>query len=338
MTFATPIAFFLLVLLIPLAGLFVWSHQRRRADLAAFLSPQAIARGVVRRRHDVDFLRAALFLAACVLLVTALARPQWGERYEALPIRSIDLLFAVDTSRSMLAEDLRPNRLEAAKRLVAGIAARMRSDYLGLITFAGAARVDCPLTSDHDAFALLSETAAISADELQGTDFAAPFETAARIFAKRPASHKVLVLITDGEDQENRFEKALTLLRKAKVTLFTAGLGSVEGAPIPLRGDDGTITDWKKDREGKMVRSTLQRELLTRIATPTGGRFTAVTGPAAGDALIDTLDRFQRTTLSQRMRKVPIERYRWPLLGALLLLLGLAVLSERRSSCPAEAS
>lgn len=338
MTFAAPSCFYLLGLLIPLAALFLWSFHRRQADLAAFLSPQAIAQGVVRRRRDTDFFRAVLFLSAFVLLVVALARPRWGERYEALPVRSIDLLFAVDTSRSMLAEDLSPNRLAAAGRLVTGIAARMHTDYLGLITFAGAARVDCPLTSDHDAFALLAGTVAISPDDLQGTDFAAPFEAAARIFAKRPASHKVLVLITDGEDQEGRYEKSLAALRKAKVTVFTVGLGSPAGAPIPLRGADGTITDWKKDREGRMVRSALQRERLTQIATPTGGRFTALTGPAAEAAVIEALDRFQRTTLAQRVRKVPIERYRWPLLAALLLLIAQATLNERRLSCPAGAS
>lgn len=321
---------FLLVLILPLlAALMLYNFRKKRRMIRAYLSDEACRKNVVRSGSEIDFFKSSLLLLAVMFLIFALARPQWGERYESLDIRGIELTFLLDTSYSMNAEDLKPNRLETAKSLITAIVDSLKTDMVSLINFAAVAYVQCPLTIDYEAFKLLTQASPVSPQEEQGTDFEKPFILALRAIEKSKSSRKILILITDGEDLENRWADSLQRLTKQRVTIFSVGVGASDGTPIPIKGKEGQIIDWKKTKEGTLVKSKLDENTLIRIAAATGGQYFRLTDPSGIDSFLDILASFERKRLAEKIKTQKIERFHYPLSAAILLLLFEMVLSER---------
>jgi Ca-activated chloride channel family protein len=332
MDFAWPMALFLLVLA-PLFALLAWfNYAKKRRLLRQFLSEAAEEKNVVRGGREIDFFKAILVTLALAFLALALARPRWGERFENIDIRGLEIAFLLDTSTSMQAEDLKPDRLEVAKGLIAQISDTLHTDLVSLINFAGVAYVQCPLTSDYEAFKLLCQASAISPEEEQGTDFEKPFSLALRGFARARGSQKLVVLITDGEDLENRWQAPLDQFRKMGIVVFTVGVGLPGGAPIPVHASGSAIADWKKDKNGQMVRSTLDESTLIRIASATSGQYFRLNDASAGDRFTEMLKAYERKLLAQKVRSRKVERFYVPLLLAALLLIAEMMLSDRKLS------
>jgi len=330
MIFANPAALFLLLLLIPFTLLVLWNYRRKRQILRDFIAAEAEARSVVRGGREMDFFKAALLLAAFIFLILALARPQWGERFESMDIRGLEIVFLLDTSTSMNAEDLQPSRLDVAKNLIATIVDSLKTDMVSQVNFAAAAYVQCPLTLDYEAFKLLALATAASPEEEQGTDFAQGLALALRMFKHSPASQKVIVLISDGEDQENKWSEAVPELQKQKIAVFTVGVGSPNGAPIPILGEDGKTAGWKKDSQGGIVKSRLDETTLIRIASSGSGQYYRL-GAASGIAsFIRILRDYERRLLARKVRSRKIDRFALPLLLAVFLLAGEMAISDRR--------
>lgn len=321
---------FLLVLILPLlAMLMLYNFRKKRRIIRAYLSDEACRKNVVRSGSEIDFFKSLLLILAVMFLILALARPQWGERYESLDIRGIELTFLLDTSYSMNAEDLKPNRLETAKNLITAIVDNLKTDMVSLINFAAVAYVQCPLTIDYEAFKLLTQASPVSPQEEQGTDFEKPFVLALRVIVKSKSSRKILILITDGEDLENRWADSLQRMIKKQVTVFSVGVGASDGAPIPIKNKEGRIIDWKKTKEGTLVKSKLDENTLIRIASSTGGQYFRLTDPSGIDSFLGILASFERKRLAEKIRTQKIERFHYPLGAAILLLLCEMVLSER---------
>jgi len=332
MTFAYPPVLFLLLLLIPFAFLAAWNFRRKRQSLRDFVSEAAEAEMVVRGGREIDFFKAALLLAAIAFFILALARPQWGERFESLDIRGLEIVFLLDTSASMNAEDLQPSRLEAAKNLVAAIVDTLRTDMVGQVNFAATAYVQCPPTLDYEAFKLLDLASASSPAEEQGTDFAKGLALALRLFRNSRSSRKLIVMITDGEDQEGGWPEALPTLQKQQVTVFTVGVGAPGGAPIPILDGDGKTTGWKKDSQGGIIKSQLDESTLARIAASCNGQYYRLSSAAGVAPLIGILRAYERRQLSRKVQSRRIDRFTYPLLLAVLLLAAEMALSDRKIS------
>ncbi len=330
MTFANPAMLFLLLLLIPFTLLVVWNYRRKRRILGDFIAPAAEERSVVRGGREMDFFKSALLLAAFAFIILALARPQWGERFESLDIRGLEIVFLLDTSSSMNAEDLPPSRLEVAKNLITTIVDTLRTDRVSQVNFAAVAYVQCPLTMDYEAFKLLAQASAASPEEEQGTDFAKGFLLALRMFKSSPASQKVIVLITDGEDQEKKWPEPLQELQKRKVTVFTVGIGSPAGAPIPILDQNGRTVDWKKDSRGGIVKSQLDEATLVRIASICSGQYYRLSAADGIAPFIRILRSYERQLLARKVKSRKIDRFAYPLLLAVLLLVGEMAISDRR--------
>jgi Ca-activated chloride channel family protein len=330
MSFANPVALFLLLLLIPFTLLVIWNYRKKRQILREFMSETAEARIVVRGGREIDFFKSALLLAAFTFLILALARPQWGERFENLDIRGLEIVFLLDTSASMNAGDLQPSRLEVAKNLIATIVDTLKTDMVSLVNFAAVAYVQCPPTLDYEAFKLMALASAASPGEEQGTDFAKGFTLARRMFRNSRSSQKVLLMITDGEDQEKLWTESLKELQKQKITMFTVGVGVPGGAPIPILDENGKTTGWKKDRQGNIVKSQLDEATLVRIAADCGGQYYRLSDASGIGPLIGILRAYERQQLSRKVKSRKIERFAYPLLLAILLLAGEMALSDRR--------
>jgi Ca-activated chloride channel family protein len=261
-------------LLVPaLVTLAWWATDRRRRDLARFGDLALLERltATVSRRGQTA--KTVLLLVIVTLLVTALGRPQFGSRVETVRREGQDIVIALDLSASMVAEDIAPNRLQKAKFAIADLIARLDGDRVGLVAFAGEAFVQSPLTLDYGAANLFLNAMNLDTISLQGTNLGQAIEVALDTFADTDRRHRVLVIITDGEDHEGTVDDAVERAREAGVRIYTVGIGSPEGVPIPELDAAGRPQGFRRDAEGSVVTSRLDESTLQTIATRTGGAY-----------------------------------------------------------------
>lgn len=295
---------------------------RLRAQLAPTVSP-------TRRR-----LRFALQLLALAALIVALAQPRVGYEEQPVKRRGLDVIVAVDVSKSMLATDLAPNRLARAKLAVQDLLALLPGDRVGLVAFAGSAFLQAPLTIDYDAVRLAVSELDTELIPRGGTDISAAIELALEAFGKGESGHRAIILLTDGEELEEDAVKTARRAAEAGVPIFTVGLGSPEGSVVPLPSDRQRLggTDFVRDREGRVVRSRLDEKRLREIASAAGGSYVRlVNGQPEMKSLAETgLARLASGDIDARLSRRPIERYQWPLGFGLLCLALSALIGERR--------
>lgn len=324
LSFGEPRLLFLfwLLPLVVLAALFSGrARARTRARLAAAkLLPRLVPGFAPERLRWKLF----LFLAGFGLVLFAIARPQIGSSLQEVKRRGLDVIVALDTSRSMLAEDLRPNRLAAAKREVEDLFRLLRGNRLGLVTFAGESITSCPLTLDASAATLFLDGVSVNAVPVPGTNLEKAIRRGAAAFGSSEKRFKVLVLITDGEGHEGDALAAAKEAAKEGVVIFTIGIGTPEGSTVPLRDpDSGALRENLRDRQGRPVFSRLDRNTLQKVAAATGGAYYESSGGNLElDHLQQTISQMETREMTGRQARKPIERY--PLsVGLALLLLAL---------------
>jgi Ca-activated chloride channel family protein len=302
--------------------------RRRRRALLVFAEPELLSRLVPAETRARVLARGVLYVLAYVLLVLAAAGPCFGERYEEVRQKGVDIIIAVDVSRSMLVEDVKPTRLERARREVADLVSVVTGDRLGLVAFSGAAFLQCPLTLDYQALDLFLSQLAPDLIPVPGTDLGAAIDTAVAAFPKDSAADKVVILLTDGEDNEGKGQEAAEKAEKAGVKIFVFGMGDPGGGPVPAAQSGG----FEKDKEGKLVLSKLDEAGLAQIARITGGVYTR---SVDGDLDLDQLyfegikERTDEATLKTGKIVVHEPRFVWFLAAAFILLLAEGVLRER---------
>ena len=330
MSFEYPVLLYLLLLLIPLMVLIFINFRKKIKILDSFMSEKSFKELGVRSGREIPFIKAILIIFSLMFFIIALAGPRWGERFEDLNIKGIEMIFLLDTSFSMNAEDVKPDRFKVAKNLIEMIVDNLKTDYVGLINFAGTAHVQCPLTIDYEAMKLLTEASKISPPEEQGTDFYEALNLALRTGRISKGKSKVVFLITDGEDQEEKWKDILKEMRSEKLIVFTIGIGVLSGAPIPLRDKNGNMKGWKKDNMGNMVRTKLNEKVLRKIASETGGQYFRLTDTAGMRSLLSSLKSFERTIIKKKIKSVKIERFHYPLtIGIILLLIELFLVEKK---------
>jgi Ca-activated chloride channel family protein len=304
--------------LVPLMALFaVWAERRRRRDLARVV--EAGLQGVVvpdvdpRRRH----LRDALLIAAVGALVVALAGPEWGFRWEQVKREGVDVVVALDASRSMLAVDVKPNRLTRAKLALHDLLGELGGDRIALVAFAGTAFVECPLTVDFGVFAQSLDSVDTTLIPRGGTAIAAAIDESLGAFEGRQGKYQAIVLITDGEDHAGDVKAAAKRAAARGVKIFTVGIGTPGGDLIPLAGGG-----FLKDRAGQVVKSRLDEKTLGDIAVATGGVYVRASGPSLGlpELYRDYIATMQPRELTSTLERRWKDRYQWPLAVALVLL------------------
>jgi Ca-activated chloride channel family protein len=234
MQFARPEYLNLLWTLPALGLFFIWSFRMRRKRLERIINRSLVPRLTEQSSRSKGILRA-LFLTGFFLWgILAAARPQWGARLDTVRRHGIDLIAALDTSYSMNTEDVAPNRLEKAKGEIRKLVQKSEQDRIGLVTFSGTALVQCPLTLDHGAIDLFLDVAGTGMLPEPGTSLASAIETATSAFVEKERKYKVLALFTDGEDLEGQVDKAVRKAREAGVVIYTVGIGTPQGKPIPI--------------------------------------------------------------------------------------------------------
>ncbi len=302
-------------------------QQKRLARFASKKMWRQLTANVSQTRRR---LKTVLVLTAVLACFVALARPQYGERWIDVKQKGIDILIGLDTSRSMLAPDVRPNRLARAKLAIRDFVDRLDGDRVGLLPFAGTSFLMCPLTTDYNAFKESLDAITPASIPVGGTNIAEVITRAGKILHNE-SNYKILILVTDGENLQG---KALAAARKAaqqKMTIYTVGVGTKAGELIPDTTNQGGFI---KDENGNFIRSRLDEKTLTKIAELTGGIYVPLGSMGQGFTTIyqEKLKLVPKEEHQERKQRQPIERFYWPLALAILLLVLEFVVSGRKSS------
>lgn len=313
---------------------------RRRALERMFAAPtrQTAIPGASPLRHWTRWCLAVLALCAFAI---ALARPQFGTHSELSKRYGIDLVIAIDASRSMLARDIKPNRLDRAKLELTDLLDKLKGDRVGLVVFAGDAFTQCPLTSDYAAAKLFLKAVDVANMPVQGTDIARALEESKDLLvnAERGAKARVVVLLTDGEETMNSDVAAQVQgLREMGVKVLTVGIGSTAGEPIPELDRRGNFVGYKKDRAGNTVMTRLDEAGLTALAEQTGGVYVrSLDGSAGIQRVFEIIDGLDKAEMESRMSVQYEERFvPFVLLGVLLLLASAAIRPGRETKARGE--
>lgn len=321
---------------IVLLAIFFWLIYRHKEKLLQRFGHLEIVKrimpGYSKRRM---IWKNVLFILGYAFLVIALADPQIGTKLEQVKRKGVDIIIALDVSNSMKAEDIKPNRLEKAKHEIANFIDLLHGDRIGLVAFAGMAHLVCPLTLDYGAAKLFLQMMDTDLIPVQGTALADAIKVAMKAFNQKERKHKVLVLITDGEDHEGDPVKAAKEAAKEGIIIYTIGIGSPQGVPIPIYDRNGKSLGFLKDRNGNVVTTKLDMATLQKIAFVTNGKYyMATSGQSELEKIYNEINKMEKKELSARKFSQYEDRYQiFALMGLFFILLEffLPVRSKQRN-------
>ena len=330
MNFGAPNWLWALAFLPLLVLLYARAERRSAIKLREFVSPRLLpqlAGNVNRVRRAIRF---AFVLFALALAIIALAKPRWGYTYEDVKRRGLDLLFAVDTSRSMLSNDVAPNRLERVKLAAQDLITELQGDRAGLIAFAGRAFLQAPLTIDYDAAVESINDLDTKTIPEGGTNISEAIALATQTFGKSAMGNRALIIFTDGEELSGDAVSEAKKAADAGVKIFTIGVGTAQGSLIPVEGNGEA--GFVKDAKGQVVKSKLDENRLREIAQATGGIYLHLeSGPQTMRELYAAgLSKLKTAEIDARLSSRPIERYEWPLAGAIVALIASLFINDRK--------
>jgi len=322
--------FWLLPLLI---AFFVFVFRWKTQALRRFGNMELMKKLVPSSSRGREIGKAAMILIAIAFIILALARPQIGTRMEEVKREGVDVFIALDVSSSMMAQDIAPSRLAKAKHEVENFIDQLQGDRVGLIAFSGSAFVQCPLTLDYGAAKLFLDILDPSLIPTPGTAIGAAIGKAIESFVQQERKHKVLVLITDGEDHEGDVMKYAEEAERQGIIIYTVGIGSPKGDPIPLGSEYGLSTGFKKDRDGQVVITKLDEVTLEKVALQTNGKYyRATSGEEELDKIYDEISKMEKKELGSMHFSQFEDRFQYLLVFGIVLLTVEAVFPERRRS------
>lgn len=278
--------------------------------------------------HLIRHVNFSIFIVAFIFLVIAMAGPRWGMKEQLIERHGIDIVIALDLSRSMLTADLSPSRIDRAKLELSSFIDSRRGDRIGIVAFAGKAIVACPLTLDYGAAKNFLKGLNVGMIPTQGTDLAGAINVSNDLLAGYAGREKVIVLLTDGEDTVGDPLKVASEVAGKGVSIYTLGFGTKSGGPIPVYDRAGKIIDYKKDKVGETIISRINAPLLTNIAVKGGGK--SFHGGAAVSQLMDDLEKKEKTLMSSKMYTLLEERFQYPLFLSFILFTLAFLIPERR--------
>ena len=310
------------------AGIFYLSSARKKMEMRRFGDLALVERLIASFDSFKRLAKRILLLAVLFLMILALGQPHFRTKEVLVERKGIDVILAIDVSKSMLAKDIPPNRLEKAKLELSSLIDRLKQDRIGVVAFAGEAYIQCPLTLDKGAVKLFLSTLSPNIIPVPGTAIGTAIKVGIKAFSEKEKEFKALILLTDGEDHASDPRGAAREAAKAGVRIFTIGIGTSDGSTIP--GDAGE--GYKKDRSGRVVLSKLDESLLREIAQATGGVYYRSTrGEIEIDSLVGEIRKMAQKGLKSERSVQYEESFQYFLSVALILLFVEIILSERKT-------
>lgn len=331
MYYANPNFSLLFSVIFALIIFYLWAMRRRRRLIEAFAERNLVSAITPSVSVRQKALKILMLILASLLIFYAFMRPQWGFEWEEIKRTGLDILIAIDVSKSMLAKDVKPNRLERSKFAVRDLMKKLNGDRIGLIAFAGTAFLQCPLTIDYNGFLLALDDLSTATIPRGGTSISSAIKEAIGIFKNGQKKYKVLVIITDGEDLEGDPLKAAEEASQAGIKIYCVGIGTSEGELIQVPDETGQMA-YVADRQGNVVRTRLNEELLKKITIATGGSYVRATKGEFGLTLLydKSISRLEKREIEAKMKKHYEERFQIFLAFAIALLFIEPLISERK--------
>jgi Ca-activated chloride channel family protein len=321
-----------LLWLVPAAALFLsYAFKKKAAALEKFSQRELLKNLISDVSLTKQKAKASLLVAAVALAVFALLNPKWGYHWEEVRRKGVDIVIALDVSKSMLAQDVKPDRLQMAKREIEDFVSNLPGDRVGLVIFAGTGFIQCPLTSDYGAFRLFLSDVNVRSIPVGGTDIGTAVEKAAGAFVDKSTKHKIMILITDGEDHSGRMLQAAAEAKKQGIVINTIGIGNPIGAPIPVKDENGLNT-FMKDRAGNVVMSKVDEAGLKKIAFDTGGSYISAQSGSIGleKLYAEKIAKLEKKEFGAARKRVYESRFQIPLACAVLLVFIEAMMGDRK--------
>lgn len=331
MKFAVPLAFHLLWIVAGFAVFLWWANKRKEKIMRRFIEKQLIEDVAASFSRNRQTLKNILMVIVFFFSIMALARPQWGFQWQEVKRHGLDILVAIDTSKSMLTEDVRPNRLERTKLAVKDLVKLLKGDRIGLIAFSGDAFMVCPLTVDYGGFLLALGDVDTQTIPRGGTSIASALKEAIKGYDETQAKYKAVIIITDGENLEGDPIAAAKEAKEKGIKVFCIGIGTKEGEVIRVQNEQGSF-EFLKDSQGNFIKSRLNENLLQEIALTTGGVYVRASGAEFGLELVynEQLSKMEKRDIESKMEKRFHERFQFPLGIAIFILAMETWLSSRR--------
>jgi len=332
MVWRTPQFLWFLLSVPVVVALLVWALRLRRRALEQFAESHLLPVLTPAVDHRRQHWKVGLLTAALAFLIISMAGPRWGFQWEEVRREGVDIVIALDTSRSMLATDVKPSRLERAKLALQELVQRLQGDRIGLVAFAGSAFIQCPLTLDYGAFLESLQATAVGIIPKRGTALDKAIGAGLAAFENHPSKHHALIIITDGEDHDGQVQVASQLAAEKGIKVYTIGIGTPEGELIPLTVDGRRA--FLKDGQGQVVKSRLDTETLQDIAIATGGAYVYDSSPSLGLDEVYTryISQLEKRELRSTLERRYEDRFQLPLvLGLILLVLEPFIRDEPRA-------
>jgi len=326
---AHPLFLYLLLVIPLLVLLFVYARRRKKKALSAFGDLNLVMRLIPEYSGSREILKFIIWTIAWVLIVIGLADPQTGSKLEKIKRQGIDMVFALDVSNSMLAQDITPNRLERAKQAIIHLLGKLNNDRVGLVIFAGKSYIQMPLTTDYSATRLFLSNINPGMIPVQGTAIGDAIETSASAFGNNKQS-KAIILITDGENHEDNAIEAAQAVAAKGIRVYTIGIGIPEGAPIPVYSGNTQI-GYKKDAQGITVITRLDEPMLRDIAKAGKGIFVRANNSQSGvQEVFDQINKLEKAEYNEAFFSDYEDRFQFFIFAALILILGEVLIADRK--------
>lgn len=326
--FAHPEALYLLALIPILMALFIWGRQRRKKQLREFGDDEVIGQlmpDVSPRRPVWKFY---LTLCGIAMMILVVAGPQFGSKLQTAKRKGIELIIALDVSNSMMAEDIKPSRLERSKQAISQLVDKLGNDKIGLIVFAGDAYTQLPITTDYVSAKMFLSTINTGIVPRQGTSIGKAIELGMRSFGPQEEASRAIIIITDGENHEDDAIKAAEAAYEQGILVYTIGMGSAQGAPIPIGGNN----NFRKDKNGDIVITKLNEQMLQEIAAAGGGKSVRANNSKVGlNELLKELNQLEKGNIEAKVYSEYDEQYQWLALLALVILIIEVLVLERKN-------
>jgi Ca-activated chloride channel homolog len=331
MHFARPELGYLFWIIPALMVFYIRSFRQKKKIKARFGNLELLGKLAGSASETKQRWKAIILVAGIFLLIFTLMQPQYGAKMKLVNREGQDIIIALDVSTSMLAEDLPPNRLDRAKRAISGMIDLMRGDRVGLVVFAGKSFVECPLTLDYSACKMFLDIITPDIIPVPGTAIGDAIASAREAFVQMERKHKVLILLTDGEDFQSDPLEAAKEAAKEGIRIYTIGVGNPEGVPIPLRDSYGNVIGHKRDRSGEVVITKLDEVTLEKIALLTDGKYyRSSLGEDELRKIYNDIDTMEKKKIKAHEYSQYEDRFQIFLAGALLLIGAEAIISDRK--------
>lgn len=316
--FAHPALLYLLIVIPLLIVFYVVMVRRKKRAIAEFGNPELLGPLMPLLSFKRGAWKFVMLLLALSFVILGVAGPQFGSKLQQVKKKGVEIIIALDVSNSMMAQDIKPSRLEKAKMAISRVVEKLSNDKVGLIVFAGDAYVQLPITTDYSSARLFLSNVSTDIVPVQGTAIGAAIDLAARSFTPETETAKAIIVITDGENHQDDAVAAAGMAHEKGITVHTIGMGLEQGAPIPEKGKPG---QYMKDGQGNVVVSKLEEETLRKIAEAGEGLYVRASNTDVGlTQLLDEVNRMEKTLLEERVYSDYAEKYQYFLLVGLFFV------------------